>query len=303
MKSLRASLLALLLFGCAPAQDVARWTEEVKSHDGSVLLLEGRSIQARQPIVSFQHRGPLISDEYYHRATGAYWKSPGSGLTPGGFDLVGGVPYMVVPVGSEIVCIWFDFPEKDMLVFRWENNGWRRARFADLPPGFDLNLLINKFNERDRRRDVTGLVTLGTKRFRDGEAGGGIKGFFDRRDGGTWCASHKTRYEKLGRKPLEAFRTDEVPPELEGSHGTPGADLMSTTKHKTVMEYLRSPVQRVGDGGGRDRLATGWREEDSRFRSGADRIVHPCRGGRTSCAWRCRFRAGARGACAAGSNL
>lgn len=226
-----AAVLIASLASCSPGPDVARWTEEVRSHDGSIFLLEGRSMQARQAIVLFQHRGPLISDEYYHRASGAYWKSPGSGFSPAGFDLVAGVPYMVVPVGSEIVCIWFDFPEKDLLIYRWQNQGWRRARYADLPPGFDFNLLNGIFDERDRKRDVSGYVSLETKRSRDGEAGGGIKGFLERRNSGTWCASHKARYEKLGLKPLEAFRTTETPPKLEGSHGTPDADLMKTTKH------------------------------------------------------------------------
>ena len=225
-----AAVLIVSLASCSPGPDVVRWTEEVKLHDGSVILLEGRATRARQAIVLFEHRGPVISNEYYHRPSGAYWKSPGGGFYPGAFDIVDGVPFMVVPIGSEIVCIWFDFPEKDLLIYRWQNQGWRRARYADLPPGFDFNLLYGMFDERDRKRDVSGLVTLALKDSRDGTRGGGIKGFLER-DGGTWCAGHKARYEKLGLKPLEAFRTDRTPPQLEGSHGTPDADLMQTTKH------------------------------------------------------------------------
>jgi len=218
---LAVAVLTVPLLGCSPSVDVVRWTEEVKSHDGSMFLLEGRAKRGRNPIVVFQHRGAITSIEYYHRASGAYWKSPGSGFMPAVFDLINGVPYLVIPVVSEIVCIWFDFPEKDLLVYRWQDNGWRRAGSAELPPELDFNLLVGIFNERDRSKDVSGLVTFEFKEQRDSGRGGGISGFLERRAGGMRCAEHKARYERLGVKPLEAFRTDERPPKLEGNHGVP----------------------------------------------------------------------------------
>jgi hypothetical protein len=221
-----AVLLTLLVTGCSPGLDVVRWTEEVKAHDGSIIVLEARATRARQPIVLFERRGPVTSVEYYHRPSGAYWKSPGAGFMPATFDLVDGVPYMVVPVSSEIVCIWFEFPEKDLLIYRWQDQGWRKAHYGDLPSSLDFNLLNGIFNERDRSKDVSGFVTLEIKRSRDGERGGGIKGFLERRNGGTSCAGHKARYEKLGRKPLEAFKTDDTPPQIEGGHGVADSDLM-----------------------------------------------------------------------------
>ncbi len=215
------------LLACSPGPDVVRWTEEVRSHDGSIIVLEAKAARARAPIVLFEHRGPITLVEYYHRPSGAYWKSPGAGFMPAVFDLIDGVPYVVVPVGSEIVCIWFDFPERDLLIYRWQDSGWRRATYAELPADLDFNLLHGIFNERDRSDDVSGLVTLEIKAQRDGSrgSGGGMKRFLDRTKGGTWCAGHKARYEKLGVKPLEAFRTDETPPPLEGTHGTPDRQL------------------------------------------------------------------------------
>lgn len=227
-----AALLCWLVSGCSEAVDVVRWTEEVRSHDGSTFLLEARATRGRAPIVRFEHRGPVVSIEYFHPPSGAYWNAPGSGFMPSGFDLIEGVPYVVVPVGSEIACIWFDFPDKDLLVFRWNGAGWARAGYADLPAGFDFNLLAGKFHERDPKRDVSGFVTLEMKRSLDGERGGGIKGFLERRGGGTWCAGHKARYERLGIKPFEAFQTDKSPPRLEGRHGIPDADLTRVKQKK-----------------------------------------------------------------------
>lgn len=221
-----------LLLGCSPGADVVRWTEEVKLHDGSAITLEARAKRGRESIVLFQHRGPITSIEYFHPPTKAYWKSPGAGFMPTAFDLVDGVPYVVIPVVSEIVCIWFDFPEKDLLVYRWQDTGWRRVSFAELPPEVDFNLLVGIFNERDRSGDVSGLVTLEFKAQRDGTRGGRLRGFLERHEGGTWCAQNKARYEKLGKKPLEVFQTTRTPPELKGSHGAPDADLMQTMKPK-----------------------------------------------------------------------
>lgn len=96
---------------------------------------------------------------------------------PAAFDIVGGVPYIVLPVGSEIVCIWFDFPEHDLLVYRWQGQGWQRARYEDLPPSIDFNLLNRIFRERASGKDVSGLVTLEIKQQCNGERGGGITGF------------------------------------------------------------------------------------------------------------------------------
>ena len=226
-----AALLCWLVSGCSEGVDVVRWTEEVRSHDGSTLLLEARAKRGRAPIVRFEHRGPVVSIEYFHPPSGAYWKSPGSGFMPSGFDLIEGVPYVVVPVASEIACIWFDFPEKDLRVFRWNGAGWVRAGYADLPAGFDFNLLAGKFHERDPKRDVSGLVTLEMKPSLDGERGGGIKGFLERRGGGTWCAGHRARYASQGINDPGSGHS-EKPPKLEGSHGHPSDDLMRTTKRE-----------------------------------------------------------------------
>ena len=103
------------------------------------------------------------------------------------------------------------------------SSGPRNTVNAPVSSAVSLNGI---FNERDRSKDVSGFVTLEIKRSRDGERGGGIKGFLERRNGGTWCAGHKARYEKLGRKPLEAFKTDDTPPQIEGSHGVADSDLM-----------------------------------------------------------------------------
>jgi len=221
------ALWVATLPGCSPGVDVVRWTEEVRSHDGSTLLVEARARRARAPIVLFEHRGPVTSIEYYHRATGAYWKSPGAGFMPAVFDLVDGVPYIVFPVTSEIVCIWFDFPEKDLLVYRWVGQGWQRATFKDLPPSVNFNLLAAKFNERDREKDISGLVTLEIKEGRDGDRSGGIKGFLERRKEGTWCQDHKRRYESQGiNQPGSGY--SERPPRLSDSHGHPDAHLLES---------------------------------------------------------------------------
>jgi hypothetical protein len=147
--------------------DVAAWKEEVKLHDGRVIVLERKGTKGSSGF-PVEHRGTVRYWEMCYRPMNVYWKSGGV-FQPEIFDIVNGVPYVMVPVGGCSVCQLYDYPEKSAMFFRFEKEGWKRISFAEFPRELDTNLLRRVFDRRDKREDVKGYLNLESKAKRQGD--------------------------------------------------------------------------------------------------------------------------------------
>ena len=203
------SIIAASTGGCSTS-DTARWTEEVKSWDGTVFQLEGRAERGADgfPIA---HRGPMHYIEYYHRPTKAYWRSPG-GYFPRIFDLVNGVPYVVIHINNESQCMILNYPEKSLLIYRWDSTkGWQSVNSNELPPNLEWNVMSLIFDSQDKTKDKRGFISLNNKVAEEGTRVGEF---------GTWNMQWGNNCAKQKLSGLKG-ETTQIAPNFLGFHGTP----------------------------------------------------------------------------------
>lgn len=201
-------LFASALSGCF-SSDTARWTEEVRSSNGTMFQLEGHAEIGSNGWPT-QHRGNLHYIEYYHRPTKAYWRSPG-GFNPVTFDIVNGVPYVVILVANSLECSLMNYPEQGLLIHRWNSaNGWERVQSTELPTNLEMNLMQQVFDVRDKIGDAQGFISFDRKSYREGDRIGELTRWIN--EYGNSCE----KYRKIG-----PVQTDVKAPEFVGFHGKP----------------------------------------------------------------------------------
>lgn len=158
--------LVVPLHACS-GTDTAEWKEEVKLHDGQVIVLERRATIGSSGFPT-QHRGSIRHWEICYRPMNVYWKSGGV-FRPEIFDIVEGIPYVMVPVPGCTSCQLYDYPEKSAMFFRFGKDGWKRIPFSEFPRELDTNLLRRALSGRSHRDDVKGFMTLAAKAKWDGD--------------------------------------------------------------------------------------------------------------------------------------
>ena len=217
IKFVKRILVMFILFSSMAAcggTDKAQWTEEVRSWDGSVFQLEGRGGIGSNGWPT-AHRGKIRYVEYYHRPTQAYWRSSG-GYRPIIFDLVNGVPYVVILIDNDMQCYLLNYPEEGLLIYKWNKTiGWQSVKPTELSLKFEFNLMEQMFDTRNKKDDVKGFVSLRTKAIREG---GDRVGDFAK-----WKAEYGSTCEKVKIQVMKGRKlsTDEKVPSFEGFHGNP----------------------------------------------------------------------------------
>ena len=161
-----SAVAAATLIPSCSGIDTAEWKEEVQLHDGRVIVLEARATRGSSGFPT-QHRGGPRSYELCYRPLKAYWKSP-SPYPPRVFEIIGGKPYVVVPLDGCLLCFVHGFPSFSALVYRWEDGEWREAAPTELPAGVTRNLLGRVWSARYRENDARGFYSLEKKWIRDG---------------------------------------------------------------------------------------------------------------------------------------
>lgn len=200
---------ALVLSACSNV-DTARWTEEVKSWDGHVFQLEGYAEQDKNgwPL---SHRGTTRFIEYYHRATGAYWKQD-FGYHPMVFDLVDGKPFVLLRANSDGQCFQHGHPPLGLIAFQWSGTEWKQTSLDGLPiDKMTFNVLRTIFDRKDSARDAQGSVSLLEKRRRDVSE---IRLT-------EWIDQTGRRCLAVKAQPGQGRCDCPPPPVLAGSHGSP----------------------------------------------------------------------------------
>lgn len=139
-----------------------KWKEEVKLHDGRVIVVdresrrEGRAVPGEAPfegvfIVRAKH--PDTGEEIL-------WNEFAGG-GPEVIDFVNGVPYFAVNVGSGPSCRKYQFPKLNFVFFKYDKR-WQRISFEELPKELDTNLFISAWHA-ERVDMLDSFMTLDKK--------------------------------------------------------------------------------------------------------------------------------------------
>lgn len=150
---------------CAPT--VIDWSEEVKLHDGKIIVIK-RHDEMGASGLPLSHRGSRKYWQFCYAPMKIHWKSK-PGYFPEVFDIVDGKAYVRVTIGSCESCMLHGYPETSALYFVWEGGAWKKISHKDFPPGLRVNMLNGTHYDDDGSRDVHGLVTIAQKEQLDGE--------------------------------------------------------------------------------------------------------------------------------------
>ena len=144
--------------GCAPT--LLKWEEEVKLHDGQVIVVK-RKEELTGTGMPVQQRGFNKYFQFCYAPMNIVWKSKPD-YVPETFDIVDGKAYAKVSIGSQLLCMQHSYPTTNALYFHWDGKAWQKIDYADYPKGLRYNML-GSGSENDSSRDVHGLVTLAEK--------------------------------------------------------------------------------------------------------------------------------------------
>lgn len=149
--------LGLVLGGCANlSPQTMSWKEEVKLHDGRVIVAERFYNLGGYPGYDATERVPLDETVTFHLPDGSIiiWKNdfrdsvpePNS-LNHFRFDLVGGVPYLATyPAGCIAYNKW-GRPNPPQVLLRYTKGKWQRVALDELPPRLinaDANVVVGR---------------------------------------------------------------------------------------------------------------------------------------------------------------
>jgi hypothetical protein len=148
-----------MLAACAPT--VIDWNEEVKLHDGKIIVIK-RHEELGLTGLPLAHRGARKFWQFCYAPMNIQWKSKPD-YFPEVFDIVDGKAYVRVTIANCELCMLHDYPETTALYFVWEGGAWRKIAYKDFPAGLRYNMLGNTHYDDDGSRDVRGMVTIKQK--------------------------------------------------------------------------------------------------------------------------------------------
>lgn len=148
-----------MLGACAPTE--IDWSEEVKLHDGKIVVVKRHEELGRSGL-PLAHRGSQKFWHFCYSPMDIQWKSKPE-YFPEVFDIVDGKAYVRVTIANCELCMLHGYPETSALYFVWETGAWKKIDYKDFPPGLRVNILGNTYYDDDGSRDVRGFITLKEK--------------------------------------------------------------------------------------------------------------------------------------------
>lgn len=125
--------ICLLGLGACSSADEAKWTEQVKLHDGRIIQLERRATRGHDDFPN-PGRGSLGENELSYEARDVHWhnakRSAGWILS---FDIFDGVPYLIVSGAGAEYCKAHGPAIYNAKFLRWENGAWVNVGQAGVP--------------------------------------------------------------------------------------------------------------------------------------------------------------------------
>lgn len=147
--------------------DIAEWTEEVRLFDGRTVVV-WRKATAYAGGFPNSKRGSDISTEFKFEPLGIVWKhemNDGNLRHPRAFEIVNGVPYIVLYVGDDpdLFCRG-KAPTQYLAQFlKWSNGRWVEIAQTDFPADKALLNLYVGYWGHTAKGDAKGLVPWGGK--------------------------------------------------------------------------------------------------------------------------------------------
>ena len=173
--------------------DVAEWNEEVKLSDGRMVTVWRR---ARAHSAGFPNarRGSNIDFEIRYEPLGVRWKDEVSHShvrEPVSFDIIDGVPILVLYVGDREGCRNRPPNDYSAQFLKWFDNQWIDVPQAQFPVERALMNLYTRYWGRTTKDDARGLITWQLKAERNGfyaDRPDTVKSYFTR--GARTCESN-----------------------------------------------------------------------------------------------------------------
>lgn len=159
------------------------WDEEVKLHDGRVIVIKRREVNSGGgfPVSGMNPRGITRSYEFCYPEMGLYWKSKGGPrYQPEILDIVDGKAYVMVPISGSETCMFHDYPSTNAIYFVWADGAWKKIPYEDFPQEIRRTNLLQNPRGRKPEDDARGLVTVAQK---EKKFDRGIYGAMDRTKG------------------------------------------------------------------------------------------------------------------------
>ena len=152
-----------------PGTTTLVWDEEVKLHDGRVILIKRREASGGGgfPVSGMNPRGLVQYYEFCYPEMGMYWKSKGDPrYQPEILDIVDGKAYVKVPISGG-QCKFHNYPATNAIYFIWEGGAWKKIPYEQFPKEIRrTNLLLNPWG-RYPAGDVRGRLSVEMKEDRD----------------------------------------------------------------------------------------------------------------------------------------
>lgn len=180
-----AGLLMISFNVAGKSIDVAEWTEEVKLSDGRMVTV-WRKARAYSGGFPNSKRGRNIDFEFRYEPLGLWWVATMSEKfvrDPVSFDIIDGVPYLVLHMGDREGCR--NRPKSDYTAqfLRWVNDRWVEVPQAQFPVDRALMNLSGDYWGHTVNDDYRGLIRWDSKRLRGGTRHATpdtIQSYFDR---------------------------------------------------------------------------------------------------------------------------
>lgn len=153
----RLGLILMMGVSVNACSSTMNWKEEVKLHDGQVLVSERNYNLGGYAYLDSSERTPLnetVSFSLPGTNKKIIWKNDFSDSVPEPnslnhfrFDIVNGVPYLATyPAGCIAYNKW-GRPNPPQILFKYEGDQWQRITLAELPPeliGASANVIVGR---------------------------------------------------------------------------------------------------------------------------------------------------------------
>jgi len=152
----KLGMLLMLGASISACSSTMRWKEEVKLHDGQVIVSERSYNLGGYAYLDSSERTPLDETVTFNlpNSKSIVWRNdfrdsvpePNS-LNHFRFDIVNGVPYLATyPAGCIAYNKW-GRPNPPQVFFRYANDQWQRIMLDELPPqliGYSANVIVGR---------------------------------------------------------------------------------------------------------------------------------------------------------------
>lgn len=152
----KSALLLMLAASMSACSSTMKWKEEVRLHDGQVIVAERFYNLGGYAYLDSSERTPLAETVTFNlpNRKSIVWKNDFRDAVPEPnslnhfrFDIVNGVPYLATyPAGCIAYNKW-GRPNPPQILFKYEGEQWKRITLAELPPelvGTSANVIVGR---------------------------------------------------------------------------------------------------------------------------------------------------------------